>query len=145
MASNDYLTKRVTPAKAGVQNGAPHWVPAFAGTTCHFDNADMVFPQVIPPTIVLTTLNAKYIHASLGLRYLLANMGDLRAQTALCEFTIARKAQDVVDQLLLTLDGPESGALGRARGPQIVGLGIYIWDVVQTTPVLRLLKAWAGA
>jgi hypothetical protein len=28
--------------------------------------------------IVLCTLNAKYIHASLGLRYLLANMGDLQ-------------------------------------------------------------------
>ncbi len=27
--------------------------------------------------IVLTTLNAKYIHAAFGLRYLLANLGDL--------------------------------------------------------------------
>jgi hypothetical protein len=86
----------------------------------------MVSPQVIPPAIVLATLNAKYIHASLGLRYLLANMGDLRAQTALCEFTIARKAQDVVDELLLTLDGPASGAGRGARGTQIVGLGVYI-------------------
>ena len=47
-----------------------------------------------PPTIILATLNAKYIHASLGLRYLLANMGrhgggDLRARTVLREFTIA--------------------------------------------------------
>jgi len=140
MASNDYPTAHVTPAKAGVQNGAPHWVPAFAGTTRLFDNAGMVSSQLIPPTIVLATLNAKYIHASLGLRYLLANMGDLRVQTALCEFTIARKAQDVVDELLLTLDGPESGAVRGARGPQIVGLGVYIWNVVQTTAVLRRLK-----
>jgi hypothetical protein len=36
--------------------------------------------------IVLCTLNAKYIHASLGLRYLLANMGDLQPKTTLCEF-----------------------------------------------------------
>ena len=27
------------------------------------------------PDIVLSTLNAKYIHAAFGLRYLLANMG----------------------------------------------------------------------
>ena len=40
---------------------------------------------IVPPAIVLCTLNAKYIHASLGLRYLLANMGELRAQTALRE------------------------------------------------------------
>jgi hypothetical protein len=29
--------------------------------------------------IVLTTLNAKYIHAAFGLRYLLANLGELQA------------------------------------------------------------------
>ena len=50
------------------------------------------------PAITLCTLNAKYIHASLGLRYLLANMGDLKAQTVLREFTIARKAQEMVDE-----------------------------------------------
>ena len=31
--------------------------------------------------IVLSTLNAKYIHAAFGLRYLLANMGALRERT----------------------------------------------------------------
>lgn len=87
-----------------------------------------------PPTIVLTTLNAKYIHASLGLRYLLANMDELRSRTVLREFTIARPAQEVVDELLLTLGDP-------AAAPQIVGFGVYIWNVVQTTAVLRLLRA----
>jgi succinate dehydrogenase hydrophobic anchor subunit len=33
--------------------------------------------------ILLATLNARYIHASLGLRYLLANLGDLRSETTL--------------------------------------------------------------
>ncbi|MEW7978331.1 MAG: hypothetical protein AB2813_00520 [Candidatus Sedimenticola endophacoides] len=37
--------------------------------------------------IVLATLNARYIHSALGLRYLLTNMGPLREQTALREFT----------------------------------------------------------
>ena len=47
----------------------------------------MVFPKVVDsPAIILATLNAKYIHASLGLRYLLANMGELRSSTALGEF-----------------------------------------------------------
>ena len=65
------------------------------------------------PAIVLCTLNAKYIHASLGLRYLLANMQDLSAQTVLREFTIARDPHEVVDEIA-------------ALGPRIVGLGIYI-------------------
>lgn len=86
-----------------------------------------------PAAIVLTTLNAKYIHASLGLRYLLANMArhggeDLRARCVLREFTIARKPQDIVDELL-------------ALHPAIVGFGVYIWNVTQTTEVLRLLKS----
>ena len=33
------------------------------------------------PDIVLSTLNAKFIHAAFGLRYLFANLGDLGEQT----------------------------------------------------------------
>ena len=87
------------------------------------------------PTIVLATLNARYIHASLGLRYLLANMGELRPQTVLREFTIARPASEVVAELLATLGEAQPGAV------QIVGLGVYVWNVTQTTEVVRLLKS----
>lgn len=85
-----------------------------------------------PVAIVLSTLNAKYIHAALGLRYLLANMdrhggAGLRERTVLREFTIARKPQEVVDELL-------------ALQPAIVGFGVYIWNVTQTCEVVRLLK-----
>jgi hypothetical protein len=38
--------------------------------------------------IVLSTLNAKYIHASFGLRYLLANLGNLRERACIVEFDI---------------------------------------------------------
>ena len=83
-------------------------------------------------SIVLATLNAKYIHASLGLRYLLANMdvhgGDgLRAQTQLREFVIQQRPTQIVEELL-------------ALEPRVIGLGIYIWNVVETTQVVRLLK-----
>ncbi len=87
------------------------------------------------PSIVLCTLNARYIHASLGLRYLLANMGDLKAQTAMREFTLARKPQEVASELLELLGPMQDGAV------QIVGLGVYIWNVAQSTELLRLLKA----
>lgn len=91
------------------------------------------------PRIVLATLNARYIHASLGLRYLLANMArhggaDLRAATVLREYTLARPVALVVEDLMVTL-GPVV-----ASAP-IVGFGVYIWNVVQTTEVVRQLKA----
>ncbi|MDD3935447.1 DUF4080 domain-containing protein [Rhodoferax sp.] len=95
------------------------------------------------PRIVLVTLNARYIHASLGLRYLLANLdrhggAGLRAQAVLREYTISRPAQAVVVDLLATLGpGPSAEA---ATGTQIVGFGVYIWNVTQTTEVIRLLK-----
>ena len=89
------------------------------------------------PAIVLATLNAKYIHASLGLRYLMANMArhggaDLAAITTLQEFTIQRPAQEIVEALLQTLGD---------SGVRVVGFGVYIWNVTQTTEVIRLLKS----
>ena len=88
------------------------------------------------PRIVLATLNARYIHASLGLRYLLANMArhggaDLRELTVLREYTLARPVAQVVEDLIKTL--------GPVEAP-IVGFGVYIWNVVQTTEVVRQLK-----
>jgi radical SAM superfamily enzyme YgiQ (UPF0313 family) len=77
--------------------------------------------------IVLATLNAKYIHASFGLRYLLANLGSLRERACILEFDILQRPLDVVEAIL-------------ARQPKIVGLGIYIWNVAETTEVVAALK-----
>lgn len=89
--------------------------------------------------IILCTLNAKYIHASLGLRYLMANMkrhaaADLAAQTLLVEYTLAKKTEQMVQDLLQKL-GPV-----QADQAQIVGFGVYIWNVLQTTELVRQLK-----
>lgn len=78
-------------------------------------------------SIILTTLNARYIHASLGLRYLLANMGALQPDTAILEFTIDDRPIDIVERLL-------------ENQPRIIGFGIYIWNVEHTTKVVALLK-----
>ena len=87
--------------------------------------------------IVLATLNARYIHASLGLRCLLANMArygsaELRAATLLREYTINRPVEETVQDLLRTLEGVEKAVLG---------MGVYIWNVTQTLEVVRQLKA----
>ncbi len=89
--------------------------------------------------ILLVTLNAKYLHASLGLRYLLANMrryggADLAACSSLHEFTIHSPAQTIADALIA-----ECGAAG-AGAVHIIGWGVYIWNVEQTRTVMRLLR-----
>jgi radical SAM superfamily enzyme YgiQ (UPF0313 family) len=78
-------------------------------------------------TILLATLNARYAHASLGLRYLLANMGELQDVTRLHEFVIGTKTTEVVEKLL-------------AHKPRIIGFGVYIWNVEETTRVVAMLK-----
>lgn len=77
--------------------------------------------------IVLTTLNAKYIHAAFGLRYLLANLGPLRPCTSLVEFDINQRPLDIAEALL-------------ARNPKIIGFGIYIWNVTPATEVIAAIK-----
>ena len=78
-------------------------------------------------TILLSTLNARYTHAALGLRYLLANMDELRPQTRIQEFVIGAKTADLVERIL-------------QHQPRIVGLGVYIWNVEETTKLVALLK-----
>ncbi len=77
--------------------------------------------------ITLATINARYIHASLGLRYLFANMGELQPRTQLREFTLEQRPEDIVEQLL-------------SSETRIIGFGVYIWNVLETTDVMRLIK-----
>ena len=80
--------------------------------------------------IVLTTLNARYIHASLGLRYLAANMGELEQDTQIMEFILQNRPEEIVEALL-------------AAQPRIIGFGVYIWNVTEITRVVALLKCVA--
>ncbi len=77
--------------------------------------------------IVLTTLDAKYIHAAFGLRYLLANLGELRPRACLVEFDINQRPLDIAEVLF-------------AHNPQIIGFGIYIWNVEPTAEVIAAIK-----
>ena len=79
------------------------------------------------PDIVLATLNARYHHCAFGLRYLSANMGELQSQTALLEFTIQQPTLEILGAILAT-------------NPKIVGLGIYIWNIEETTRLVADLK-----
>ena len=77
--------------------------------------------------ITLTTINARYVHAALGLRYLRANMGALREQTRISEFVLGDRPADIAERLL-------------ADAPRIIGFGVYIWNVEETARVIAILK-----
>ena len=78
-------------------------------------------------SIVLATLNARYWHSAFGLRYLLANMGRLRDKTVMLEFGISENTTDILASIL-------------EHEPQIVGLGVYIWNVEPVTRLVADLK-----
>ncbi len=71
--------------------------------------------------MVLATINARYSHASFGLRYLMANLGELQAVTRLLEFDLRAEVDTIAAQIL------------EALHPRIVGVGVYIWNVTEQT------------
>jgi radical SAM superfamily enzyme YgiQ (UPF0313 family) len=78
--------------------------------------------------IVLTTLNARYAHASFGLRYLMANLPPaLRGPAAMLEFDISQRAIDIVERII-------------EQSPRIVGVGVYIWNAAESLAVVASLK-----
>jgi len=77
--------------------------------------------------IILTTLNAKYAHCAFGLRYLMANLGELQPRARLLEFDINQRPIDVVETIL-------------RHEPRIVGIGLYIWNATQSLQLIADLK-----
>jgi len=78
--------------------------------------------------ILLTTLNAKYIHAAFGLRYLMANLGPaLASRATLLEFDINQRVVDVLERIL-------------EESPKIVGIGVYIWNAEPVEKLVAMLK-----
>ena len=77
--------------------------------------------------IVITTLNARYIHTAFGLRYLYANLGELQNQTELLEFSINQRPIEIAEQLL-------------QQQAKIIGFGVYIWNVAEISAVVAIIK-----
>lgn len=75
---------------------------------------------------VLATLNAKYIHMSLALRYLKA-YSEKDFEIELAEYTIKDPAMNVVTDLF-------------RRAPDVVGFSCYIWNIEETIDIVRMLK-----
>jgi anaerobic magnesium-protoporphyrin IX monomethyl ester cyclase len=80
----------------------------------------------ISMNVLLTTLNAKYIHTSLALRYLKAFCQD-DFKVDLVEYTIKDPAMNVVSDLF-------------QRKPDVIGFSCYIWNIEETIQIISMLK-----
>jgi radical SAM superfamily enzyme YgiQ (UPF0313 family) len=80
--------------------------------------------------ILLVTINAKWIHPSLALRLLKANLGPLEDRCELLEFALR---QPLGEQLAPIL----------AARPRVLGVSVSIWNHRATLELLKeLYKAW---
>jgi len=76
--------------------------------------------------VLLATLNAKYVHSSLALRYLRSAVEDIH-EVIMLEFTI----HDPVEHILSSLF---------EAAPDVIGLSCYIWNIEETGRLLSSLK-----
>ncbi len=77
--------------------------------------------------ILLTTLNARYMHSAFGLRYLLANLEELTPKAKVIEFTIQEQTLNIAEQLL-------------KYQPKIIGFSVYIWNIREITDIVTVIK-----
>ncbi|MEA2098763.1 MAG: DUF4080 domain-containing protein [Campylobacterota bacterium] len=77
--------------------------------------------------IILTTLNSRYTHSSIGLRYLYANLKELRGDSKILEFSINDAVQTIAEKLLI-------------NQPCIIGIGVYIWNVTYVSELIHIIK-----
>lgn len=77
--------------------------------------------------IILTTLNSRFTHTSIALRYLYANLKELQDDAMILEFSINDAVQSITEKLL-------------AHRPEIIGIGVYIWNVSEVSELIHLIK-----
>ncbi|MDD5400623.1 MAG: DUF4080 domain-containing protein [Sulfurimonas sp.] len=77
--------------------------------------------------IILTTLNSRFTHTSIALRYLYANLKELQNDARIIEFSINDAIQTIAEKLLI-------------HSPQIIGIGVYIWNVSQVSELIHIIK-----
>ncbi len=77
--------------------------------------------------ILLTTLNGRYSHSSIALRYLYANLHQLQPITSIKEYVINQNIQDIALDIL-------------QFQPKIIGIGVYIWNATEVSHLISIIK-----
>ncbi|MCL2602622.1 MAG: cobalamin-dependent protein, partial [Treponema sp.] len=82
--------------------------------------------------IVLATINAKWIHPSLALRLLKANLGALQTSCQILEFALRQPLSEKIEPIL-------------AARPRLLGFSVAIWNHKATLELLEILSSkWAS-
>jgi len=76
--------------------------------------------------IICSTLNAKYIHTNIAIRYLKA-FARPEFDVDLAEYTIKDPVMNIVTDLI-------------QKKPAIIGFSCYIWNIEETIKVVRMIK-----
>lgn len=76
--------------------------------------------------IICATLNAKYIHTNIAIRYLKA-YAQPEFDVTLAEYTIKDPIINIVTDLI-------------QKKPQVIGFSCYIWNIEETIKVIKLIK-----
>ena len=84
------------------------------------------------PDILLATINAKWIHPSLALRLLKANLGPLENRCHIIEFALRQPLAEKTAPII-------------AARPRLLGLSVSIWNHTATLELLKALwNLWQG-
>ena len=75
---------------------------------------------------VLTTLNSKYIHSNLAIRYLQGFVEDVE-DIDICEFTINQSTDFIASELF-------------KMEADLIGFSVYIWNIKETLKICEVLK-----
>ncbi|WP_057767898.1 B12-binding domain-containing radical SAM protein [Cytobacillus praedii] len=76
--------------------------------------------------IICSTLNAKYIHTNIAIRYLKA-FAEPEFNIELAEYTIKDPIMNIVTDLI-------------RKKPAIIGFSCYIWNIEETIKVVKMIK-----
>lgn len=77
--------------------------------------------------LVLTALNAKYVHTNLAVRYLREYTKDLDYECSIKEFSINDRLENILEALI-------------AENPEVIGFSCYIWNIEMVIKLSKLIK-----
>ena len=77
--------------------------------------------------LLLTAINAKYIHSNLAVYSLRASAGSIRDQVKLAEFTINHRTEEILRDIY-------------RKKPDVLFFSCYIWNMVYVTELTAECK-----
>ena len=77
--------------------------------------------------IVLTTLNSRFTHSAIGLRYIYANLQEFQEGASILEFSINDAVQTIAEKIL-------------QESPDVLGIGVYIWNALEVSELVHIIK-----